>query len=246
MYYISICDDDLHYIHYIKSMLFQAGLDQNDVCFYTYNSGEALLNSLNQIDAIDLLILDIQMPGINGNQVARKFRRTFPFSTLVFCSGVYLPTTESFEYTPFRYLLKEYTDARMIEELKCILEQVKSRKAEPYITGRWYHYIVKLRPAEITYISIGKNCLKLHVSPEAVKHDYDMNLSCKDKLSNLYRQLKDYDFEYAHNSYIVNLRYVKRMTRTELKLADGTILSVARSKEETFRLALAKYLARKY
>ena len=58
--------------------------------------------------------------------------------------------------------------------------------------------------------------------------------------------LKSFGFEYAHNSYIVNLNYIKRMTTQELQMSDGTILSIARSKEKDLRAAFAKHMAQKY
>ena len=66
------------------------------------------------------------------------------------------------------------------------------------------------------------------------------------KVDELYDRLKAYGFAYAHNSYIVNLRYVKRISATELELQDNVILSISRSKEKNFRADFAKYLAGKY
>ena len=116
MYYIAICDDNSDFIRYMKNMLLKSGLKNEEVFFYEYNSGEELIKSINTCDKIDLLILDMQMKKLDGNGTARLFRNQFPSSVMVFCSGVYLPTVESFETTPFRYLLKEYTDERMIRD----------------------------------------------------------------------------------------------------------------------------------
>ncbi len=246
MYYIAICDDDIKFIRYIKNMLCYAGVPTDSCVFLEFNSEKNFLNSLNDINSIDLLILDMQLTELNGNEVARQFRKHFPYSVLVFCSGVCMPTVESFEPNPYRYLLKEYTNEKIIQELKIVFDEVKTRKTEPTITGSWHHNTISLKPDDILYISICRGCSQIHINPNTIKCDYKDKIISKQKLSNIYQILKKFDFEYAHNSYIVNLRYIKKTSPTELELIDGTLLSIARSKEKNLRLAFATYAARKY
>ena len=61
MYYIAICDDDSNYIKYIKKMLIQSGLKNEEAIFNEYCSGEELIQSMEFCEKIDLLILDMQM-----------------------------------------------------------------------------------------------------------------------------------------------------------------------------------------
>lgn len=246
MYYIAICDDDGNFINYIKTMLLQSGLQKEEVFFYEYVSGEELVNSLDICEKIDLLILDMQMKELDGHETAKCFREQFPSSIIVFCSGVCMPTVETFETTPFRYLLKEYTDDRMIRELKIIVQEMRKKLIEPNIIGTWRYSTVNLRLDEILYISIARRGSNIYVNPQIVKYQFKNRITSKKKVAELYSILKPYGFEYAHNSYIVNLDYIKRMTTQELELSDGTLLSVARSKEKELRVAFAMHMARKY
>lgn len=246
MYYIAICDDDSDFIKYIKKMLIQSGLKNEEVIFYEYWSGEELIWSMDTCEKIDLLILDMQMKKLDGHETAKYFRNQFPASVIVFCSGVCLPTVETFETTPFRYLLKEYTDDRMIRELKVIVDEMRKKFIEPNIIGTWRYSTVKLRLDEILYISIARRGSNIYVNPQMVKYEFKNRLTSKKKVTELYPILKPYGFEYAHNSYIVNLDYIRRLNTQELELSDGTLLSVARSKEKELRVAFAKHKAQKY
>lgn len=246
MYYIAICDDNDDFIKYIKKMLLKSGLKKEEVFFYEYNSGEELINSINACERIDLLILDMQMKELDGHKTARLFRNQFLSSVTVFCSGVYLPTVESFETAPFRYLLKEYTDERMIQELKAVVQEMRNKLIEPVVIGTWKYSAVKLKLEEILYIAIARNGSSIYVNPKIIKYEFENHITSKKKLSELYFILRDYGFEYAHNSYIVNLNHIKRKTIKELELSDGTVLSIARSKEKELRVAFAKYKAQKY
>lgn len=246
MYNIAICDDDNNFIKYIKKMLFHSGLEREEVLIYEYNSGEELVRSLDNCERIDLLILDMQMGRLNGHETAKYFRKQFPSSVIVFCSGVCLPTVETFETTPFRYLLKEYTDQKMVCELKAVIQEMKKKIIEPHVIGTWRNNMVKLRLEEILYISIARRGSNIYVNPQITRYEMDNYMLSKKKVSELYHILKSYGFEYAHNSYIVNLDYIKRMNSLELELTDGTILSIARSKEKNLRMAFARYKAQKY
>lgn len=246
MYYITVCDDDPHFIKYIEKKLLESGLDSEEVIFSEYTSGEELIKALAYCERIDLIILDMQMKEMNGHETAKHFRKYFPSSIIVFCSGVCMPTVESFETTPFRYLLKEYTDEKMMNELKIIIHELKSKKSEPVITGTWNNKMIKLRLDEILFISIAKRGSNIYVIPNENTHRDWNCLQSKSKISEIYLILRDYGFEYAHNSYIVNMNHIVSMSRTELELSDGTKLSVARSKEKELKVAFAKWISRKY
>lgn len=58
--------------------------------------------------------------------------------------------------------------------------------------------------------------------------------------------LRKVNFAYAHNSYIVNLKYVKKLCSEELKLVDGQVLSVSRTKIKNLRKQVTEYFERKY
>lgn len=246
MYYIAVCDDNADYIKYMSGMLLKSGLKKEEVVFYEYYSGEEFVKALDALDKIDLLILDMQMKELDGNETARIFRNQFPSSVIVFCSGVSLPTVESFETTPFRYLLKSYTDERMLRELCVIVQEVKNKQVEPVVIGTWKYNVVKLRLEEILYISIARNGSNIYVNPKIIKYEFENHITSKKRLSMIYGELHNFGFEYAHNSYIVNLNHIKRKTTKELEMSDGTVLSIARSKEKMLRVAFARYKGGKY
>ena len=99
MYHIVICDDDTLFIYHMKCLLLRAGLKQESCKFYSYLSANEFEADFPNFYTIDLLILDIQLPDVNGTVFAKSFREKFPSSTLVFCSGKQSPTPESFGQT---------------------------------------------------------------------------------------------------------------------------------------------------
>lgn len=246
MYNIVICDDEVKVIQYLKSVIINAGVSKEQVKFYEFSSGEEFIDYLEDAISCDLLILDMQMNKIDGNETAKVFRKVFPNTTLVFCSGVCLPTVKSFEATPFRYLLKAYTDDHMQSEMKTIIKEMISKKVEPFIVANNHLNIVKLKLSDILYISIAKRGSHIHICSDIIEYKFEGKLTSKEKVETLYNKLKDFGFAYAHNSYIVNLKYIIKISISELQLIDGTKLTISRSKEKKFREEFARMLSKKY
>lgn len=241
MYKIGICDDDEIFIRYMKRLFSELC---EDITFYEYLSGEELLEDFKEHAPFDLLILDILMPGMDGNETARKFRKQFPDTLLIFCSGACMPTAETFEMTPYRFWLKEYTEAKMKKEITYVLERMRKNKQKrensPVLMVKQNSQLVKLPVSQVYYIAIAKKGTVMYC-----ENENEVYTSGR-KLTEVYQQLKGTGFVYAHNSYIVNLKYVRVVSLKELEFVNGKKLTVSRSKAKEFRKAFAEEVAQKY
>lgn len=242
MYHIVICDDDTLFIYHMKCLLLRAGLKPETCKFYSYLSANEFEADFQNFYTIDLLILDIQLPDVNGTVFAKSFREKFPSSTLVFCSGKQSPTPESFESEPYRYLLKAWTDAHMVEKLTPVIAHIQTEKAEPFIHAGWYSTQLKLPASEIMYIARGRGCSKIYVSKKSPYYTYNEKILCKSSLSDLHALLHDFYFAYAHNSYLVNLQHVTYLNTTELTLSDNSMLTISRSRQKEFQAMFFRYM----
>ena len=66
-------------------------------------------------------------------------------------------------------------------------------------------------------------------------------------MAELYEELRNFDFEYAHSSYIVNLNHViKFKAEGVIKLSNGEELNISRSRMPEFRRVLAVVMSEKY
>ena len=62
----------------------------------------------------------------------------------------------------------------------------------------------------------------------------------------MYEQLKEHNFVYAHNSYIVNLKYIKKRVKEEIELMNGETLSVSRARTAELKKRMVEYMETKY
>lgn len=247
MLHIAICDDDKIFINYIKKIIIQAkDKKEDEITIYEYFSGEEFVRNLeNNVQYnIDLLILDMQLGGIDGDETAKHFRKRFPNAVLVFCSGVCQPTVKSFKTTPFRYLLKTSSDVTFISEMKEILQEVKKNLREVFIIGHYRNKFIKVRIRNILYIENAKRGSRIIVNPECDEAGFEEQILVDEKLKEL--SCKFEEFIFAHSSYIVNVNHVENIKGQELFLDNGDSLSISRTFYKTFRAAFTKNIASKY
>lgn len=241
MYYIAICDDHQEFVQYMRRLV-ESCMQGEGVTFYEYNSGEELIADMGQRKHLDLLLLDMQLKEMNGNETAKAFRIHFPSSMLVFCSGMYEPTVESFEVTPYRYLLKRYTEEHMTQELEAIVQKMKENQVKTYITGEKDGSEMKVDIKNIWYIEHSGRKRILHCYSAKQEEIYTSPM----KLKEFYEQLEAYGFAYANRNELVNIQHVTMVGDREVELDNGEKLSLSRTKEKEFQKVFAYNLAQKY
>ncbi len=245
MYHVAICDDDKVFISYIRKILNQAkGKNQYQFNIYEFCSGEDLINSLDASMHLDLLILDMELVGIDGDETARLFRKKFKDAVLVFCSGVHTPTVKSFKATPFRYLLKSYSDMQFVCELKEILTEVEKKSKEEYIVGHYRNNVIKVNIHNILYIENAKRGSKITVCSDCDEAKFEGLILVDDKLETL--SAKFYELVFAHSSYIININHIEKIVGNEVYLDNGECFSVSRTYQKSFRETFTKSIAEKY
>ena len=155
---IGICDDDKNF----RTLLAEAIRREDSESFiYEYSTGETLIQ--DEENDLDLLFLDIQLPGISGNKASEIMKKKNKDLILVFVSGIYLPTPESFCVQPYRYLLKQSNPSEIQRELGTILTYTKEHKGKKYFIVEDDGMYQKIDIDEILYFSIIRRGCEIHI-----------------------------------------------------------------------------------
>lgn len=242
MYRIAICDDDVKYVDFIESIIKTYSEYSSEFLIYKFYSGEDFLKNLDE--EFDLVFLDMQMGKIDGITAAWHLRKFNQDAILVFCTGVQLPKPEFFDVQPFRYLMKNYSKSKLESEMNLIIEKMIESKKDDYLVALSDGKMNKININDITYISNLKRGCCIHVFLK--KKGQCFEIVSNKKLREIYDELQNKHFEYAHNSYIVNLGSIIAIKRDVLTLEDLTTLNISRSKRNIFHNKFAKYLGGKY
>ncbi len=247
MYNIVICDDNKEYIKYLKRVLNKIKNEREiEFCIFEYYSGEDLIQNLDYGVDYDLLILDMQLGGINGDEVARLFREKYPFTVLVFCSGILQPTPKSFKAKPFRYILKEPNHQELIETMKEIIDEVEKYFQEPFVIGHFNNTYRKVMIKNILYLEKAKRGSKIILCPEGEEKIHTEKLLLNKKPEELLDELEEYGFSLAQSSYLVNMNHIETINLEDFIFDNGEIFKISRAYKKNFKEAFVKYFFNKF
>ncbi len=244
MFRIAVCDDEQIYIDEFKEMLKERAGEKVSFRFYEFHSGEELLNKLPE--KLDLIVLDVQLGTMNGNDVGKALRERGYKGLLVLCSGIFGPVTESFVISAYRYMLKQDSREKNLEVIDSILSELKKQNSVTSLTAVYEGEMIIIKRQDIAYIARHRLGSEIFLNNKELRDKYSKApLVCREKFDELYARMNSVGFAMPHNSYMVNLEYVTATDKNEVRLGD-IVLSMARSKQKQFGEELLSYLNKKY
>jgi DNA-binding LytR/AlgR family response regulator len=198
-----------------------------------YNNPFDVVNHLRK-SKIDLLFLDIDMPEMNGFDLARRVSSINPEIMIVFISAYDQFVFQSFKYSPLAYLRK----SRISEELPNILKRVDenaARKSSLVQLDAVDGYS-SLPAKDILYIrSVGNYYIITTSSGEKIR--------CRGTLYDAEKLLTGYDFFRVHSAYIVNMDNIRSIREKELTVvASGEVIPIAQRRRSPFKKAYESYV----
>ena len=236
---IAICDDETEIRELLKNKI-ETVYPEEDVILY--RTGEELLASKKQMD---LLFLDIQMPGLNGMEVAKILRKENQKIILIFVTALEEYVFEAFDVDAFHYLVKPFSDKkfymvmekarRQYQEL-CRMRQVQQQEEKSkslLIKTRGICTRVFLR--DIIYAEVFNRKIVLHTKQGEIEY--------YGKLSALEEELGE-DFFRSHRAYLVHFKYVVKYDSSAIVLEQGSVL-MAKPRYADFVKQYLRYNQRK-
>lgn len=224
---IGICDDEpqmrAQVEQYTRSWCLQTGRECEIECF---PSAEALLFAQAE-RPFDVLLLDIQMPGMDGIALSRKIREKDERVQLVFITSVPDFIGEGYEVAALHYLLKPVRQEKLAAVLDRACKNLKV--AEAVLTLQCEGEMQMIPLNTIAFLEARGHYVTLHTD----LGDYEKKSTLPDMLGRL-----DGRFYRCQRSYAVNLHRIRKVSRTEVELLDGTRLPLSRGLYDEIHLKI--------
>ena len=230
-YRFAICDDDAQYAAYIDQLAARwgrrTGTAVETECF---PSAEAFLFRYEERRDFDILLLDIEMTGMDGVALARTVRQGDEDVQIVFITGYTDYIAEGYEVSALHYLMKPVDE----EKFSQVLTRAVSRLArnEPFLTLELPGETVRVPLPEIRFLDVQQNYVTVHA-----KRDYTLKRPLAE-----FEAALDRRFYRVGRSCIVNLTCIRRVARTEVELTGGERLPLPRGQYEKLNQAIIRQI----
>lgn len=220
---IAICEDNKLDRNLLK-LIIQTYFENNEeeYSILEYSSGESLIADVEEgYIQVELFFLDIVMAGIDGIETARKLRNMNCKAPIVFLTAHRDYAVESYDVHASGYLLKPYDTYKITQLLDEILHKNIERRIAVKVK-RQYRYIAI---DDIMYIESDKHVLLIHLKNGKI-------IQTTEKLNDLEKTINQKRFIRCHQSYLVNMDYIKDVSTDFLLTNDAKVPIRVRGKKE--------------
>ena len=231
---IAICDDEKLFRENIKKYVLKY-LSEKDISseIDMFNSGKELLGLGTDLLGYNIIFLDINMDEIDGIMTAHKIREYSMDIYIVFVTAYVNYSLEGYKVDATRYLLKNTInfDESIYECMDTILHKMNYIVLKKYF--KFNECEKNVQVDRILYIESRLHKLEFYIMEDKLK-----KYSIYGKLDELEKELQGNDFIRIHQSYLVNMKHIEKVSRYEALLNNGIKLEIPKARykfaEETF------------
>lgn len=228
---IGICDDAAAARESLR-LLCLGYFREEEPLFFEFSGGPGLLGWLERHRReLDLLFLDIEMPGLTGMDTARKLRTMDRELPLVFVTGYADYVYQGYEVGAMGYLVKP-VDRKALYALLARVEEERRRQAPDYYVIRNSEGLYRIPKGEILYACSDRRLVSVVTA--------DRTYAFYAKLDDVAKQLGP-AFLRIHQRYLVQTDRVEAMEGSTLRVG-GASLPVSRSLRQSVSMALARHM----
>lgn len=230
---IAICDDDWHMQQTLRLFIDQTYQDL-DMLVDGFTSGEALLAAVQkQSQPYQLILLDIEMRGIDGIETAKRLRKLLPDCYIIFITSHDEFALTGYEVAAFRYLVKPVQPEKLREAISAVRAELADQFTLHVADGADEALV---RAKDIFYVEAQDKRVRLVTARETY--------SDRRGIDEVAALLAQEDFYRVHRSYLINLRYVARLDGASVQLVNGDTVPISRLRKKAFKNAFQAYVKR--
>ena len=227
MLQIAICDDILEQTiplqAYIREYFEKS---QTEYQMHLYTNGEALLSDAEKLN---IIFLDIGMPGLDGIETGRMIRRKNASCRIIMETVMVERMREAFYIEAFRFIVKPVEQTEVEEALDACMKRVLGSESVSLYANRIVHNV---HQSEIQYVVTYDSYCEYKVK--------NRTLRSESSLRELEGQLDKRLFFRVHRKYIINMAQVQSYRDGVVQMKDIEV-PVARRKKKEFEQAFMEF-----
>lgn len=224
---VAICDDEIKIVEILSNIVDSILRDcQKQYEIRRFYSGSELLK---QVEDINLVFLDIDMPVYDGLTIGSRIKELNPACVIIMATGREDCYKEAFKIQAFRFVTKPFDEKEISE---AIHDYLNSFRGENYIEAYYNRNLCKVKEKRILYFRAMDSYSEIVLS--------DCVLRTNESLTNLEKGLDSMLFCRIHKQYIVNLSMIDKYNKGSLYIKDKKF-EISRRKKSEFERKYLEY-----
>lgn len=178
----------------------------------TFTKAQNILYELDENKYIDLVLADIEMPEMNGLELAEEIRKRSKNIQIIFITSHTKYAIDGYSAKAYAYLLKSLVREKLPAMLVAVYQEIMEEIRDVYCirTSRRYE---KLSYKEIYYMyKIGKYSVIVTENRE---------IKLRKSLNDICEELDDIRFVFIDRGFVINIDHLVSMTSGTVKMRDG-------------------------
>lgn len=229
---IIICDDCLRDRKFLVKLLHAYEKSSNESFNITeYDSGIEVCDDKDVLGNCQIIFLDINMEEQDGLKTAIKIKELYPDIYIVLVTAYMSYSLEGYKVKASRFLLKEDLEQTIGECLDSLIEEIQRKSL--YVEYSFVEGTVKLLTDDIIYIETARHKNVFYTK----KNIYTIYK----KMDEIEAELCGFGFVRIHQSFLVNMRYIEKISSYVLRLITGKEISVPKSRYPEVKRRYALY-----
>lgn len=228
---VAICDDNTVELSNTKQQLEKA-YKSLELCIRTFGDGNELIKCIEK-EKFDLIILDIEMPTIDGLSVAKKLRALGQTTAICFLTSHLEYALKGYEVNAIRYLMKPVKAEQLAEIVQYLIAKDASTKK---VMLKEDEDVAFVAVEDILYLEARNQDIRIVTADKEYMRRYNMH--------DYEEELREWFFVRCHRSYLVNLAHVAGISEKEVVMDNEERIPVSRTKVKKLKELLMNYVKR--
>ncbi len=203
---IAFCDDDVSVLNEINVLLDKYRVERNqDIVYAAFNSPLELLAEIEKGTRLDILFLDVIMPGENGIEVAKEIRKYDTNVKIIFLTSSAEFAVQSYTVGAYFYQMKPIWAESFFRLMDSVISECEKSQQCSLIL-RCKNGITRIELEKLEYCEVIGRTLLFHMENGNVPESMG-------SLDELCSQLTQYpNFLRPHRSFLINMEYVQNIS----------------------------------
>lgn len=180
----------------------------------------ALVSAIIDGERFDIYILDIEMPGNSGIDVAKVIRKFQSAAAIIFLTSHLKYAPKGYAVNALRYVIKPKMKEELPEALEAAVQRLSDADAACLLVTR-YNNVTRILLKDIIYARKEHRNLKIATTEQGILTD---NRGIKE----VFETINDPRFTFTERSCFINLHYAQAIDGNWMVMKNGERLPISR------------------